>query len=223
MAVTAGVISFALGILLGAFGVFYWKFDPRMEAALNAQTQPADADGEEGGAPKKAGPPAGGMKGGGPPGGMRGGGPPGGGGGMRGGGGGMRGGGGTRGGGPPGGLGSQMMGAMANPKLMLGSLVTALDSLTAKPVEIKLTDDQRTALAKALKDLDPEEAMTDEEAGKKLEALMKIVEGHKEALEAVGYRWPNTPPPMPLSEVNPFSEGANKEHLKHLTERVEKK
>jgi hypothetical protein len=225
MAVTAGVICFVLGVGAGAFGMFYWKFDPRMEAAVRGEQKQAEAGVEEGGGQRRPGPPEGTAKGG-PPGGMRGGGQQGG---MRGGGppGGMRGGGqqggGMRGGGPAGGTGAEAMGARPNPKLLLTGLVAALDSLTAKPVEIKLSDEQKSALVKALKDIDPEADMTDEEAGKKLETLMKVIEAHKDELEAVGYHWPTTLPPRPLSNTNPFAEDPNKEHLKQLSERVQKK
>ena len=152
---------------------------------------------------------------GGPPGGMKGGGggPPGG--GMKGGGG----------GGPRGGMGGQMLSGMGgNPKLSLTSLVATLDALTAKPLEIKLTDEQKAKLAQALKELDPDEDMSDDDATKKLNDILKIVESNKETLEAAGVRWPGSAPPFVRpTDGNPFAEGANKEHLKKLGERVGQK
>jgi hypothetical protein len=216
-AVSAGVIGFALGTGLGAFGMFYLKFDPKDQGFRDSQVAQGDADGKDGGMKEKGGFP-GGMKGGGPGAGMFGGGKQGGGGfggvGMFGGG---KQGGGGFGGGGRGGMG-------VNPKALLVSLVATLDALTTKPLEIKLTEEQKVQLAKLLKELDPDEDIGDEDAAKKLDALLKVVESHKETLEAAGFRWPGSAPAfMRPIEGNPFAEGANKEHLKKLGERVGQK
>jgi hypothetical protein len=200
-AVSAGVIGLALGLGLGAFGMFYLKFDPKDQGLRESPPQ-GEAEGKGGGMKGMGGPP-GGMKGGG-------GGPPGG---------------GMKGGGARGGMGGQMLSGMGgNPKLSLTSLVATLDALTTKPLEIKLTDEQKTKLAQALKELDPDEDMSDDDATKKLNDILKIVESNKETLEGAGFRWPGSAPPFVRpTDGNPFAEGANKEHLKKLGERVGQK
>jgi hypothetical protein len=111
-----------------------------------------------------------------------------------------------------------------SPKLMLANFVATLDALTTKPLEIKLTDGQKTKLAKALKELDPEIDISEEDAGKRLDELLKIVQENRETLEAAGFRWPGTAPPFARpSAGNPFAEDANKEHLKKLGDRVKQK
>jgi hypothetical protein len=193
--ISAGIIAFILGTGLGAFGMFYLKFDPKTQDARKV------TDGEDGAAAK--GPPGGMMGGQGGPGG-----PPGG----------------KGKGGPPGGTGRDMLSGMAsNPKAQLVSLVGKLDALTTKPLSITLSDDQKTKLAEQLKTLEPEEDMTDEEARKRLDDMLKIFEpGQKETLEAAGFG--GTPMPRPPdASANPFADGVNKEHLKKLGERLSKK
>ncbi len=129
--------------------------------------------------------------------------------------------GGGKGGGAPGG------GKGPNSKVQLVQLVTRLDVLTAKPQKLELTTEQKKQVKELLADLDSKDELTEDEAKAKLEALMKLVEGQKDTLEVVGYRWPNqngaggggpgggpggggTPPP------NPFTSGQNAEHLKSL-------
>jgi hypothetical protein len=193
--ISVGIIAFVLGAGLGAFGMFYLKFDPKTQDARIV----SDADP---GAVAKG--PPGGMKGGG-----GGGGPPGGKG---------------KAGGPPGGMGRDMLSGMAaNPKAQLVSLVGKLDALTTKPLSITLSDDQRTKLAELLKSLEPEEDMNDEEARRRLDDMLKIFEpGQKETLEAAGFGGAQMPRPVDAS-ANPFAGGDSKEHLKKLSERLNKK
>jgi hypothetical protein len=106
---------------------------------------------------------------------------------------------------------------------MLASFVATLDTLTTKPLEIKLTEEQKAKLASVLKELDPEAELGEEEAGKRLEELLKIVEPQRETLEAAGFRWPGSVPPFARGTGNPFAEAANKEHLKKLGDRVKQK
>lgn len=193
--VSAGVICFALGLGLGAFGMFYLKFDPKKQAIGEGNMPKGETEFVAGSREKGGGFMGAGKKGGGFPGG-----------------------GGKMGGGPRGG------GTGGGSKVSLASLVATLDALTAKPLEIKLTDEQKTKLAQALKALDPDEDMSDEDATKKLNDVLKIVETNKETLEAAGFRWPGSPPPATRpTDGNPFGEGANKEHLKQLAERVGQK
>ena len=126
-----------------------------------------------------------------------------------------------------GGMGGGMggMGGGAQPKAQLAGLVDKLDLLTAKPLAIQLTDEQRAKIAEQLKGLDQAKELTDEEAKKKLDALTETLKPYRETLEAAGYRWPGAgggggrqPPPPP----NPFMEEKNNKHLKELQERLTK-
>jgi hypothetical protein len=131
-------------------------------------------------------------------------------------------------GGMGGGMGG-MMGGMggggAQPKAQLAGLVDKLDLLTARPLAIQLTDEQRAKVAEQLKGLAEAKDLTDEEAKKRLDALTDTLKPYRETLEAAGYRWPGAgggggrqPPPPP----NPFMEEKNNKHLKELQERLTK-
>jgi hypothetical protein len=124
-----------------------------------------------------------------------------------------------------GGMGGGMGGGGAQPKAQLAGLVDKLDLLTARPLAIQLTDEQRAKIAEQLKGLDEAKDLTDEEAKKRLDALMETLKPYRETLEAAGYRWPGAgggggqqPPPPP----NPFMEEKNNKHLKELQERLTK-
>jgi hypothetical protein len=112
-----------------------------------------------------------------------------------------------------------------SPKNQLASLVTKLDQLTGKPLGLNLTDEQRTKIREQIQGLGDAEDLSDEEAQKRLDALLKIVEGDKDTLEAAGYRWPGEqgggrgagPGDAPK---NPFKEGASEKHLKDLQDHL---
>jgi len=128
---------------------------------------------------------------------------------------------------PKGGFGGQQ----PNPKVQLASLVTALDRVADRPVTINLTPEQRQAIAEQLKGLDAAEELSEADAQAKLDAIHKIVEKDKDALEAVGYRGlapagkgggggkggfgaPKEQPP------NPFKQGTAAGHLNSLLDRL---
>jgi hypothetical protein len=148
----------------------------------------------------------------------------GGGGGMRGGGGGMMagGGGGMRGGGGMGGGGGR--GAAAGPtgpssRAELVNLVAKLDVLTARPLEVKLSEEQKTKLEERLKELSEKNNLTEEDAKTTIDAIVEILKKDKETLAAAGF--PAAPPnlgPRPYS--NPFLESSNADHLKGLQARL---
>jgi hypothetical protein len=112
------------------------------------------------------------------------------------------GGGGGRPGAGPGGPGGMMMGmggmgagrGMQGPpvRAQLANLVSKLDVLTNKdkPLLIELTVEQKQKVKEQLQGLADMEEVKDEEAKKRLDALLEILKDKKDTLEAVGYRWP---------------------------------
>ena len=196
--IPAGVIGTVAGLVAGVgVGVIGM-------AAYGYQTQkdigPVDA---QGGPPPGFG--AGGMPGG-PPGGM--GGPPGG---MKGMGGGGKGKG--KGFGPNG----------PNDKDRLTTLVTKLQQLTDKPLTLKLNDEQRTAIREQLKDLADQEELSNDDAKKRLDAILDAVKDNRATLEAAGFSWPGGAPQFPSPAANPFKEGEPRERLTVLQESLAKK
>jgi hypothetical protein len=123
-------------------------------------------------------------------------------------------------------------GAPPSPRMQLASLVTALDTIVDKPVTVNLSPEDRAAIAKQLEGLDTASEIKDDDAKAKLEAIQKVLEKDRKALETVGYRWATDgkggapkgkggfgkdPPP------NPFKEGTAAAQLKALLERLNKK
>jgi hypothetical protein len=117
------------------------------------------------------------------------------------------------GGAPKGGPGGG--GGPPSPRAQLLSLILALDTVVDRPVALTLTAADRAALAEQLKGLDAAEEVKDADATARLEAILKVVEKDRKALETVGYRWPGPPPktgvapgpPTPelaLATPNPF-------------------
>jgi hypothetical protein len=116
-----------------------------------------------------------------------------------------------------------------NNKAQLAGIVGKLVHLTQKPLAVTLSDDKRAKLREQLAGLEVMDELNDEEAKKRLEAVLDIVKGDKDTLVAAGYRWPDGggpggggpggsgPPP-----ANPFKERENADHLKALQERLGK-
>ena len=112
-----------------------------------------------------------------------------------------------------------------NPKIQLTQLVAKLDTLTKKPLVVTLTADQKKQVHDLLADLDSKEAISDDDAKAKYEAILKLVEGQKETFEAAGYRWPGaaSAPPVPGEPPpNPFKDGDPATRLKSLRESMAK-
>ena len=120
----------------------------------------------------------------------------------------------------PGGAGKGKGGFGPSPKTQLAQLVTKLDVLTAKPLTLELTDSQRNKVRTQLKGLTEEENLSEEEAKKRLDALLEVLKDQRATLEEAGYFWPGSfqMPPSPPS--NPFKEGKAADHLKALDERL---
>ena len=180
--ITAAFGGLALGLAVGI--VWMAGFGYQAHGPNVASTDDSGAD------PKAGGPPGGGGKGGGgAPGGGKGGGGAGKGGNQKGGGGGA-----------------------PNPKMQLVGLINALDTVADRPIAVNLTPENRAAIVEQLKGLDAAAEIKDEDAKAKLEAIQKIVEKDRQALEAVGYRWvmpdgkTNAPPKgaFPKDAPNPF-------------------
>ena len=117
-----------------------------------------------------------------------------------------------------------------SPRTQLAGLVTALDRLVDRPVTLTLTPEDRSKIAEQLKGLDSAAEVNDEDAEARLEAILKVLEKDRKALESVGYRWPSPDAKGPKGgfggpkdSPNPFAAGNPKEHLKSLQERLEKK
>ena len=121
-----------------------------------------------------------------------------------------------------------------------------MDTLTKETLHVDLTPDQKKQLKKELAGLDDADAMTADAANAKLDAILKLLEGHRKTLEAAGYNWPEvavapapkvvlppapapgappTPPPggppgppmgAPPPTPNSFKAGPNADHLKSL-------
>ena len=120
-------------------------------------------------------------------------------------------------------------GGNPSPRVQLVRLVNALDAVVDRPVALSLTADDRKAIAAQLDGLAAAGEVKDDEAKAKLDAILKVLEKDRKALEAVGYQWPNPdakgPPKggFPKDSPNPFADGQNREKLKSLQERLEKK
>ena len=143
--------------------------------------------------------------------------------------------------GPPGGGGGGAGGGgmmammMRRPTMQLANLVDKMELLTRKPLTLRLSDEQRQQVRKQLQGLADVKELSDKEAKKRLDAILVVVKGDKDALSAVGYRWPEEgqggrggmgggmgggrggmrPPP-----ANPFREGSTGEHLKALNKQL---
>lgn len=190
-ALATGVICLLVGGGLGAAIMSYSQSDPKKAAAA------ADAGAEEG---AKTGGEKAGEK-------------------AKGGGGKAGGGFGAKGGGMPGAKGGGGGGQRGpGPKVQLALLVAKLDTLTARPLHIDLTPEEKKQAKELLGGLNEKDELSDEVAAAKLAPLLKLLEGQRKTLEEVGFRWPGATvvagggaPP-----ANPFKEGDGAAHLKSL-------
>ncbi len=133
-------------------------------------------------------------------------------------------GGGAIGGGKGGGKGGG--GFAPSPKAQLAQLVTKLDTLTGQTLHIDLTPEQKKQAKELLAGLAEKDEIKDEDAKEKLDALLKILEPHKKALEDAGFRWPGGMggggPPGGMPPANPFKEGDSAAALKALEAKLGK-
>jgi hypothetical protein len=134
------------------------------------------------------------------------------------GGGGLKGGGGGGMGGMMGKMGGGGGGRAPSSKSQLANLVTKLDLLTRQAPAVDLTKEQKAKVTEQLKGLDQQKELSDEEAKKRLDALLDVLKDHKEMFEEAGYRWPGQPggPPPAADAPNPFQDKNTAQHLKSL-------
>jgi hypothetical protein len=149
-------------------------------------------------------------------------------------------------GGPPGGMMGMMMGGpggmrMGPPsaKVQLATLVEKLELLTSQPIKLELSDEQSKTLLTQLDGLDAHDVLKDEDAKKRLDTILKLIEGQKKTLAAVGFNWPGEDGPGPGGPrgpngvrgagrggpqvvPNPFRDGAGKQNLQSLHKRLAK-
>ena len=133
---------------------------------------------------------------------------------------------GGKGGGKGGGMGGGMgkgggMGGGPSAKIQLTLLVTKLEALTGKPLAVQLNDEQKKKVQEQLQGLEGREDLADEDAKKRLDALLDVLKDQKGTLEAAGYRWPGEGFGQRPSEApNPFKEAPNADRLKAIRERL---
>jgi hypothetical protein len=116
-------------------------------------------------------------------------------------------------------------------KTQLAGLVLKLDQVATHPLQVELTPEQKKVVHDQLQGLLDKDELTDEEAQKRVDALLKTLEKDKATLEAAGYRWPTSggggrggfggEPASPTA--NPFKEGESHTHLKSLEQFLSKK
>jgi len=109
------------------------------------------------------------------------------------------------------------------PIVLLTTLITKLDAITAEPGKLQLSDDQCAKIAEQLTQLIATDILADLVARKHLDAILAVLEKERPTLEAAGVKWPggtynpNVPPVK-----NPFKEGEPARHVKSLQDRLTK-
>jgi hypothetical protein len=118
--------------------------------------------------------------------------------------------------------GGGMMGGMSrgpNSKAQLVSLVTKLSQLTEKPLSITLNEDRKKKVAEQIKDLETLDNLSDDEASKRLKALLDVVKDDRESMESAGFTCGGGFGPR-KDDPNPFKSERNSKTLKALQDRV---
>jgi hypothetical protein len=113
-----------------------------------------------------------------------------------------------------------------NPKTQLAALVAKLDQLVERPIAVTLDDRQRAKLREALDGVDKPAELSRDEAKARLDAIQELLRDQRPALEAAGYRWPESGGGGmvgvmgPSDPMNPFHETGGSRHLRSLRERL---
>lgn len=114
-----------------------------------------------------------------------------------------------------------------SPKAQLAQLVAKLDTLTAKPLTIQFSPEKGKQVHAILTELGTLNELNNDEAKVKLDALLKLLEDHKDILMAAGFAWPGArgefrPPGAPAANANIFRLQPDSDHLKALEDRLGK-
>jgi hypothetical protein len=127
----------------------------------------------------------------------------------------------------PTGIGGAKSGPSA--KSQLAQLLVKLDQVTGHQLVVNLTSEQKKALREQLAGLGDPDELKDDDAKKRLDAILETVKSHKETMELAGFRWPGPPAggmsmgSAPKKEApNPFKEGDNAKRLQELQKLVGK-
>jgi hypothetical protein len=113
-------------------------------------------------------------------------------------------------------------------KVRLMTLVDRLDLLTERPLFERLDKKQREKVAAQLKGLDALDEVDEEEARRRLDALIAALQDEGEPLARAGFRWPgqqagiaSAPLGLMAMAANPFKEGLSARQLKTLRQRLD--
>jgi hypothetical protein len=106
-----------------------------------------------------------------------------------------------------------------DPKAELAQLAATLDRLTGKPPPFTLSDAEKAKVLEQFKGLAKLEELSEEDAKKRMGALMTELKDHAATLKEAGFNpGQGARPPVP----NPFAEEENKKHLEALEKRLAK-
>ena len=106
-------------------------------------------------------------------------------------------------------------------KNQLAMLVTKLDLLTGNTLTLTLADDQKKAVEEQVRGLDAATELPEEDAKKRLDALLATLASHKDTLVAAGFWWPGDSGFRPPADTpNPFTDEARAKSLKALQQRL---
>jgi hypothetical protein len=123
----------------------------------------------------------------------------------------------AKGGAPKGGAPKGVGGPRApGSKAQLTQLVGKLDVLTREPLSVRLSPQEKQKVKEVLTGIEGPDALTEEDAKAKMDALHAALEGHKDTFVAAGYPWP-APFRIPgATPPNPYKAGPLSEDVKHL-------
>jgi hypothetical protein len=115
-----------------------------------------------------------------------------------------------------------MMGRGPSAKNQLVLLVGKLDRLTRKPLSVSLDHDRKVKAREQLQGLADPQELSQDQAQKRLDALLELLKDQRETLEAAGFRWPGTGFTPPSDVPNPFKEEKTAKPLASLLETLGK-
>lgn len=108
-----------------------------------------------------------------------------------------------------------------SPKRQLTQMIVKLDQLTARPLEVKLSPEQRRQVLEQLDGLTEPDVLHPEEAQQRLSALAALLKSHKVVFEKAGYQWPGESYFQPPGDFpNPFKGDTEAKHLNALRQRL---